>query len=437
MGGVKYWLIVIIIILIRITEIVLSTIPLPLIQQLKQVIIDANHQNNGSVSFSCPGLILAVDETFDKQIIDEFVDAFTVFIPILVLQSDNIPSVLLEQNETEKVCYHLVQFTLNLSESEKVYKKLMKSFHVKYSIIIVMSELDMMEGANSLLKNTKNEDVLVVLFNLSSKFDHFQIYQWRVDEQVHHYNNVTEYLKVNTITNLMGRKIRMATLHFPPAVFITNNTNTSSLVYGVEPALTDLLSSSLNFTIEYIFSSPDEMWGDIITLEDGKVQGNGLRGMLHRKEVDVAFGELYIQDKWDNYFSFSEAFKTNHECFLVPSPKPYPRWMAVILPFSLSTWIASFFSLIFAVLTLHLVARFAKNNRDSFFSDIILCILFIFGNMLNVQQPRGITSIPNRFFMVAWLFAAAITSSAYRSGLFSFHTHPSSPTPIQTIEQLD
>jgi len=38
--------------------------------------------------------------------------------------------------------------------------------------------------------------------------------------------------------------------------------------------------------------------------------------------------------------------------------------------------------------------------------------------------------------MIAWLFAAVITSSAYRSGLFSFHTQPSSPTPIQTIEQL-
>jgi len=38
--------------------------------------------------------------------------------------------------------------------------------------------------------------------------------------------------------------------------------------------------------------------------------------------------------------------------------------------------------------------------------------------------------------MFAWLFAAAIASSAYCSGIISFLTQPSSPTPIQTIEQL-
>ena len=233
----------------------------------------------------------------------------------------------------------------------------------------------------------------------------------------------------------MGRKLRVGTLHFPPAVFISNS-STATTVYGFEQALLNLLAYSLNFTIEYVFSNPSEMWGWVITLEDGRVEEKGLRGMLHRRQIDVAVGEFYIIHEWFNMFSYSEAFKTNYECFLVPSPKPYPRWMALILPFSLWTWIATFISLILAVLTLSCVAHLAKNNKESYLRDGILSVLYVIGNMLNIQQPKGIHSMPNRLFIVAWLFAAVITSSAYRSGLFSFHTNPSSPPPIQFIQQL-
>jgi len=405
-----------------------------LVQQLKKVIMDNQANRIKKYPFTtCPGVVFAVDESFNQDTIKEFIDNFAYATPILVLESDNISSIVLDSSERENVCYHLVQFISDLQQFENVYNKLKEVVYLKLKILI-MPEFIETEDVEQLLKSKQSEDLILIAINNGLMPNHFQVYQWRIDGKVHYSSDIIE---VSSISNLMGRKLRIGTLHFPPAVFITNNTNNTSSVYGVEASLINLLSSSLNFSIDYVFSSPNEMWGNIITQEDGKVEGYGLRGMLYRKEIDVAFGELYFYDKMNKYFSFSEAFKSNHECFLIPSPKPYPRWMAVIFPFALLTWIATLFSLIFAVVTLNLVARWTKNNnRDSYFEDGILSCLYITGNLLNVSQPRGIHSMKNRLFMVAWLFAAAILSSAYCSGLISFLTEPSSPKPIQTIEQL-
>ncbi len=90
------------------------------------------------------------------------------------------------------------------------------------------------------------------------------------------------------------------------------------------------------------------------------------------------------------------------------SPKPYAKWMAVIFPLSVSTWIATIFSVIFSVLTLRFVAKWSTNKTDTYFSDGFICILYVLGNLLTVQQPREIYSGPNRVFMVAWFFVATI-----------------------------
>lgn len=180
---------------------------------------------------------------------------------------------------------------------------------------------------------------------------------------------------------------------------ITTSDNNRSEVDGVGPVLINLFSDKLNFSMNGTFSNEDEMWWIWRTLEDGQAWLDELREILYRREVDAAFGQLYIFDRWANYLSFSEALKTIHECFLVPFPKPYPRWIAVIFLFSLSTWIATLFSIISAILTLHVVIRCNQNNINSYLRDKILCVLYIMGNLLNIQQPRGIQSASNRLFI--------------------------------------
>ncbi len=379
----------------------------------------------------CPGSVITVDGIFDSNnnygnFLDEFVEINNNF-PVIVLQSETDISSLSEKYHQELVCHHLIHFTNDLSNFSEIYQQLKVHFNLKYIFVIVPH--DWITINYEVLNDLQSEDILLV--SLSENLSLFKIYQWRIDGQVHHTNLLQDSIKylqnIKNVNDFMGRQLRVGTIHFPPAVLIHNNNNEGNLIVdGIEADLIRLLASTLNFTIEFHFndSNPEGMW-------------DYLRIKLIHREFDIAFGELYILDKWLSYFSFSESYNINHECFLVPSPKPYAKWMAVIFPFSLSTWIVTMISVFFSVLTLHFVARWSLNNADASFSaDKVLCILQIVGNLLVVQQPRGIHSTSIRFFMISWLFAAAIISSAYRSGFISFLTRPISPPPIQTIEQL-
>lgn len=376
----------------------------------------------------CPGSVITTDgvrfdsNNYYQDFLDEFFGMDHSF-PFILLESDTNMSSLSENYQQKPVCQHLIYITNDLSNFNEIYPQLQEHFHIKYTFAIVPhSAIKRKNDFHKTLKNLQSEDVLLI-----SSFESglFQIYQWRIDGEVHQTNHLQDSIKylenAKDVNKFMGRKLRVGTIHFPPAVFIDTK---DEIVNGIEADLIRLLASTLNFTIEFHFNAnPEEMW-------------DGLREKLIRRHIDLAFGELYILDKWLSYFSFSESFNINHECFLVPSPKPYSKWMAIIFPFSLSTWIVTVFFVLFAVLTLHYVSRRSINNSDASFSDKILCVLHIVGSLLVIQQPRGIHSNPNRFFMISWLFAAAIISSAYRSGFISFLTHPVSPSPIQTIEQL-
>jgi len=98
------WLIVISFLVIYFDYVSLSSM-LPLIQKLRRV-IDINYKN-------CPGVILVVDQSFDQDYIEKLV---TNFGSVVVLQTDSISSLSLEEHKPEVVCYHLVHFTFQLQQ---------------------------------------------------------------------------------------------------------------------------------------------------------------------------------------------------------------------------------------------------------------------------------------------------------------------------------
>lgn len=165
----------------------------------------------------------------------------------------------------------------------------------------------------------------------------------------------------------------------------------------------------------------------------------GLLGFLHRKEADVSYGDLHMQQRLLPYVDFTRAFRNNYECFLVPAPHPYAKWTALYHPFPSSIWIATGLVCIFAVATLRLLAKWSswRPNEDACFSDTSVCFLFILGNMLSAQQSQEIRMTSNRLFLIWWLLAAAtVIPTVYRSGLISYITFPYTPAPIDTIQQL-
>ncbi len=116
--------------------------------------------------------------------------------------------------------------------------------------------------------------------------------------------------------------MKIGIIHYPPFIFHDEKLN---IVYGIEPSLIEIIAEKLNFTFEYVFASPNEMWGAIKELGENNVTITGLIGILHRKEVDVVLGNLYVDYNENKYIDFGQSYGMSHECFMVPVPRPYPK----------------------------------------------------------------------------------------------------------------
>jgi len=174
--------------------------------------------------------------------------------------------------------------------------------------------------------------------------------------------------------------LKIGTFHFPPYIIINHELGT---VYGIEPSLLQILADQLNFTFEYVFASPNEMWGAFTDL-GANVTSTGLLGMIHRNEVDLALGNLYLDYNEHKYIDFTQPYGSSHECFAVPVPNPYPKWMALYEPFQWPIWIALNLRFMFVALTLRLAAKL--RNAALTYNDLYLCVLFVLGHILGIHR---------------------------------------------------
>ena len=260
-------------------------------------------------------------------------------------------------------------------------------------------------------------------------------------------NNVTQLQVINKeanvssndvirSTNLSGRHLLVGTLHYPPASIIDGR---GLPILGIEPSIIEVLSKHLQFTYEYVQASPKELWGEIFGHE-GNYTFTGLLGMLKRKEIDIAIGQLYISILRWPFIDYTSVYKFSYESYLVPAPQPYAKWTALVYSFTWQTWLATFVTSLLVILMLRVIAVWSPPQciaKHDVFKDFNFCCLYVVGNLATVQmQPQTIMSNVHRMFLIWWLFGTLILTTGYRSGLISFMTFPFTPPAIDTVQQL-
>ena len=268
--------------------------------------------------------------------------------------------------------------------------------------------------SDAFLYETSNENLFVVSSSRA------EIHHWRVtDNQIHRIPFASKYYE-NLMTKhrfpskFSNRHLHIATIDYPPVTMLT------PVPDGIEIQLIALIAQDLNFTFDYNRSLPDQMW-------------DGLYKLLTEKRVDVALGDMFMHNSLRHFYAFSLSYKINYEGFLVPIPRAYAKWTALIYPLSVIVWVASLLSVLAAILALYFLTKCITNTNGSRNNDFTL---YVIGNLLGVSQSRRIDSSSQRFFLIAWLSAATIISTAYRSSFISLVTWPKTPPPIDTIHQL-
>ena len=317
-----------------------------------------------------------------------------------------------------RTCLELDRIMNTLSQ---VYTRL-KDVYRLMKTVIVTSECSKEDKAyNLLLSNISQEQVFLLLPEKS------ELRHWRIaDNQVHRYeyNSSNDWPQLNhtKIKKFANRHLKVATINHPPAVIIKNETNLNEAeaVDGIEHQLLKMVAELLNFTFDYNRSRPLEKWAGMVKL-------------VAEKGVDIAIGDNYLYAKT----SCSIPHKFNYEGFIVPTPQPYPKWTALVYPFSVTVWLATLLSIILVVLILKCLAKWTDSTQDKSFLDLTLCLSYVIGSLLGVCQPRQISTMTFRLFVIFWLLSAAtIISTVYRSGFISLMISPPSKRPIDTIREL-
>jgi hypothetical protein len=390
---------------------------------------------------ACPSIVVVFDQLFWDEEFEDFSQELSQLSnshPVLILSSNQ--SVLQKcgkdgsKRRLEAIaCSNVIIFNRHPEELTRIYHQLTDCVYA--SQIFVVTEMTP-NAADLWLKEMKSE--MIVLILQERKKGLREIRNWMINGEIHYFKLLRKStvnrkdLRLHGGKNLMGRYLKVATLNFPPVVFIGNES-----IYGIEPSIMEVLASDLNFTFDYFPVSPNEMWG-AVSGEGENRTATGLLGALMKKEADVALGNLYIDYTRLSIIGFSSYYKISEECFSVPATRPYPKWTALYHPFSVEVWIATFLSIFFVILTLRLVAKWSIESSvvDSYYQDPFFCFMTVWGHLFGLQQTQEIRSMANRIFLVWWLFGALILSTGYRSGLISFMTFPFTPPPIDTIQQL-
>lgn len=391
------------------------------------------------LDFDCSGLIIISDKTnlFDNEDVEDLIITYKHPVILLHITNGTIPNYKQDLEaivSNDPVCNHAVGFIQNLDGFQPIYLHIQFFYNVKYFFVVTQNIVTRPER---LLNEIQSEHLWV----LQERTRNLWVQRWIVSNQIEsHYILDHSHLKTKKklTKKLMGRHLTIGTLDFPPIVFAKKVDDVVS-ASGIEPALMGILAERLNFKFSYILpDNPDEMWGTL-KFDGDNVTVTGILGLLYRKKADVSYGDLHMQQRLLPYVDFTLAFRNNYECFLVPAPRPYAKWTALYHPFSPAIWAVIGISSVCAVVTLWFLAKRSSwcRNKDAFFSDWMVCYLYILGNFLGVQQPQEIRVTANRLFLVWWLLAAAtIIPTLYRSGLISFITFPYTPAPIDTIQQL-
>ncbi|XP_059350104.1 uncharacterized protein LOC132087761 [Daphnia carinata] len=335
----------------------------------------------------------------------------------------------------EPTCQNAVLFGNEIATLTSLYRAMKSQFKINNALIVARFYP---EDAIRLLFDIQEENVFVLL---EKNGRDLELYSWKVNNKtsfviIRNQSDVTLTRERNHSTNLSGRHLMIGTLAFPPTIII----DAERRITGFEPSIIEALSSHLNFTYEFIQTSPNEMWGEILGTDDNHTV-TGLLGMLVRKEVDIAAGGLYISSPRVPYVDYTEIYNCEYEKFVVLAPRPYGKWTALFYSFTWQTWLATIVSAFVVIVMLRFVAACSSRYRESVnndvFADFQYCCLYVIGNLSNVQvQPQNITSGSNRTFLIGWLFATLILTTGYRSGLISYMTFPFTPPTIDTLQQL-
>ncbi|CUT99119.1 Glutamate receptor ionotropic kainate 2 [Echinococcus multilocularis] len=211
--------------------------------------------------------------------------------------------------------------------------------------------------------------------------------------------------------------------------------------------LLNLISQDVGFN--YTIDITMDHYGSRHVNESGEVYYNGIVGVVHRGEADMAVAALTITYEREQVLDFSTPFMTLGGSLLFMRPKTQkPSIFSFLQPLSPTVWAYVITTYIVVSVGLFLVARlspyewqnphpceaFSEEKENQF--TVLSSFWFFITPLLNQGTEMAPHTISTRLLTGIWWFFALILISTYTANLAAFLTVDTTELPIESVEDL-
>lgn len=236
-----------------------------------------------------------------------------------------------------------------------------------------------------------------------------------------------EAFSIHKISHLRSYPIRVSTMQdtSPPFFDVTEIDGTYAYS-GYLPKVFDMLIMYMNFTMvitrrhgrnKYGYKLPNGSWDGVI-------------GDLSRKEVDMSYTSLAINQEIYQVAEFSETYGIDQLSIMVAKSKIVPPWKVLITIYQTPVLLATVFLFVLVVIA-SLLTQKVKEQKLNFCSEI-LRLLGIFCQ-ISVTQPKGILM---RILFFLWVYFSLVIGSIFTGSIISALTNPKYFPDIMTLREL-
>ena len=218
----------------------------------------------------------------------------------------------------------------------------------------------------------------------------------------------TDVFFTSTITDFFGCTLIVKVI----SGYTVSPDRKSFKVEGIKNEIMKMMSSSLNFAIEYNLWNEKEFTKDVY-------------------DINV---DLYIL----NSRLYCAHVISSGFVVVVPPGEPYTSYEKLLLPFDGLTWIflLIFFGIGFAVVILVRLSKSPSLNEWVIGSNVRNPAFNIFATLMGIGKNILPKTNVARMFLMNWILFCLIFRTAYQGKYFEFLTSNPTKKPIKTFEEL-
>jgi hypothetical protein len=160
---------------------------------------------------------------------------------------------------------------------------------------------------------------------------------------------------------------------------------------------------------------------------------------LEPSSSDIAIGVLPFGGSHNIFAESTIPYADVKITWYVPCPKHASRWRSLYEIFSLPVWLCFSFCMMVAVITMWLMAKYARNHdiRESpNYMTIMYCIYNVWAITTGASVPEKPISLGLRIFFIAWVWFSVAMATVYQTFFVGFIVNPGFKRSITTLNEL-